>query len=303
MSHLQQAEFIERTTCINCGSSHIAEISRGNFQDQPLKGFMEADPWGENPAKFLESAHWEFCRCVDCTQMFHRRILNEEWNERRFSKWMSKDAIKEFENRLGPAFEREFQRGVSHVEHLLRLDVMTRAIRKRDEAVRLLDFGCGFGSFLETASHFGFEAYGVDRSEERRDESSVEIFATIDELPKRKFHAITLFEVLEHLDSPSDILGMLHGLLERGGILVLETPDCSGVTDIKTHSDFRKIHPLEHINAFTNSTLISIAKRNGFKLCKREPAYVLTGAKRAAKRFARHALNRDSRSSQLYFQK
>ena len=57
---------------------------------------------------------------------FQRRILNEKWNERRFTHWMNADAIKEFEQRLGPASNRTFQAGVHHVEHILRIEELTR---------------------------------------------------------------------------------------------------------------------------------------------------------------------------------
>jgi 2-polyprenyl-3-methyl-5-hydroxy-6-metoxy-1,4-benzoquinol methylase len=49
--------------------------------------------------------------------------------------------------------------------------------------------------------------------------------------------SITPFEVLEHVDHPRAILEMLRALVVRGGILVLETPDCSGITDIVSRQD------------------------------------------------------------------
>jgi hypothetical protein len=59
-----QAEFIERTTCINCNSSQLAEISRGRYSDQPLAGFLDADPWGESPMPYLQSAEWILVRLL-----------------------------------------------------------------------------------------------------------------------------------------------------------------------------------------------------------------------------------------------
>ena len=56
----------------------------------------------------------------------------------------------------------------------------------------------------------------------------------------------------------------LRTLLTPNAILILETPDCTGVVDIKTRDDFRKVHPLDHINAFTPDTLVDMAKRAGF---------------------------------------
>jgi hypothetical protein len=54
-------------------------------------------------------------------------------------------------------FRRAFDRGRRHVQHLLRLEQLTRSICGTS-APCLLDFGCGFGDFIEMASQFGFEA-------------------------------------------------------------------------------------------------------------------------------------------------
>jgi len=303
MKHAQQAEFIERTRCINCSSAHLSELSRGSYRHDPLAGFLTADPWGENPIPFLQTAIWILAKCNDCTQVFQKRILNEEWNERRFSKWMSADAIRLFEEKLGPAFPRKFSSSVKHVSHVLRIEKLTRDIRNQSEAVRLLDFGCGFGDFLEVCNHFGFEASGVDRSSARREVAAVNIMPDLPEDSELKYHAVTLFEVLEHLDHPSAALATLAKYVMQDGLLVLETPDCSGVTDIRSHDDYLKVHPLEHINAFTHDTLKSIAERNGFRLISRGAAHVATDNVGLAKTIAKEVFGRGEYSTQLYFRK
>jgi len=149
---------------------------------------------------------------------------------------------------------------------------------------------------------FGFEVVGVDRSEARRGRSPVPIFGELDDVTGQ-FHAITLFEVLEHLDSPASTLRELSRFLVPGGLLILETPDCSGVTGIHSLSDYHKIHPLEHINAFTHETLKSIAQRAGFRCIARGAAQVTADLVRVIRTGAKHILGRDGRSTQLYFVK
>lgn len=297
-----QAEFIERSNCINCGSERITVLSQGKYTDQLLLGFINADPWGVNPAPFLMAAEYVFAQCSECKQKFHKRILNSEWNEKRFSEWMSVEAIREFEERLGSATRRHFSSGRELVAHILRIEKITRTIRQGDEPVRVLDFGCGWGAFLAVCQQFGFKVAGVDRSEARRGRSSVPIYAELGDITGQ-FHAITLFEVLEHLDHPAAMLRDLSRFLLPGGVLVVETPDCSGVTGIYSHSDYRKIHPLEHINAFTHETLKSIAQRAGFRCIARGPAQVTADLIRVIRTEVKHVLGRDSRSTQLYFVK
>ena len=297
-----QATFIERANCINCESGRIAVIARGKYIDQPLLGFINADPWGTNPVPYLKDAEWILVQCADCHQNFHKRILSPEWNEKRFSEWMSAEAILEFEKRLGNAAARHFENGRELVAHALRIEKLTRIIRRVDEPVRVLDFGCGWGQFLAVCQQFGFDVAGVDRSEARRGRSPVPIFAELSDVTGQ-FHAITLFEVLEHLDNPSVTLRELSPFLAPGGILILETPDCSGITGIHSLSDYHKIHPLEHINAFTHETLKSIAERAGFRCIARGSAQVTADLARVIRTEAKHVLGRDGRSTQLYFVK
>jgi 2-polyprenyl-3-methyl-5-hydroxy-6-metoxy-1,4-benzoquinol methylase len=106
---------------------------------------------------------------------------------------------------------------------------------------------------------------GVDRSSARHDKAGVDVGDSIYELDGQPFHAITLFEVLEHLDDPRGILEMLRGHLVPGGILVLETPDCSGVSGITTMHDYACINPLDYINGFAPATLRSSAEGSGFR--------------------------------------
>src|SRR5262245_34031932 len=250
-----QAQFSERRCCINCGSEHLVELSRGRFTDQPLLGFIEGDPWGENPMPYLQDAEWILAQCSDCDQVFHKRILTDEWNKKRFTTWMSAEAIREFEARAAtsPSAVQNFERACKHVVHILRIEKLTRSVRTCGEPVRLLDFGCGWGEFLSACKHFGFDACGVDRATPRIEGSAVPVFASLDNLVDRpEFHTVTLFEVLEHLDDPGSILKQLSKILTSRGLLVLETPDCAGVTSIRDRQDYLKIHPLEHINAFTH---------------------------------------------------
>jgi 2-polyprenyl-3-methyl-5-hydroxy-6-metoxy-1,4-benzoquinol methylase len=307
MQAFPTAEFVERTSCINCSSDQLTELSRGCFSEQPLLGFIESDPWGESPLPYLDNAEWILVRCAGCNQVFHRKVLNDTWNEKRFSTWMSAEAMREFELRLGresPLPQRQFAKAREHIEHILRIEKLTKSIRKPNEALRLLDFGCGWGEFLAACEHFGFSAYGVDRSTPRIAAATIRIFQSLDELENEAaFHAVTLFEVLEHLDEPAAVLSRLSQLLAPGGVLVLETPDCKDITSIQSHRDYRKVHPLEHINAFTTETLTSIATRQGFSPIRRGTAHVTSSLFQVARKEIKHWLGRDGRSTQLYFRK
>ncbi len=300
----ETAVFSERLTCISCGSRSIKDLANGRFDEGALKSFIDSDPWGENPVPFLRGKPWSYVVCGECGLSFHRYILDPQWNERRFSKWMSQDAIQAFESSVkNPAYE--FGKAADYVAHILRIEHLTR-VQRGVEALRILDFGCGYGNFLSMCSLFGIEAYGVDRSSAKRENSrSFNVFPEIEDLEGMPlFHALTLFEVMEHLDDPRGLLIRLRDLLVSGGILVVETPDCSGVSGIETQSDYRKIHPLDHINGFTPETLSGFVSRLGFTPIAKPTSFVTCEAQKVAKVVVKRLLRPIlQKTTQLYFRK
>ena len=288
-----RAQFTIRDVCINCGAGNLREIASGSFNEGALHGFLSNDPWGESPVSYLDGQRWRYVECSSCTQAFHGRILSPEWSEIKWSRWVSAEAIAEFE-RTHPVSAHD--RAVHSTKHVLQLASLIKA-----HPLRVLDFGCGNGDFLAMCLQYGFEAFGVDRSQARRDKAGVSVVASIDELDGH-FHAITLFEVLEHVDNPRAILEMLGARLVPGGILVLETPDCTGVTGIASRRDYDLINPLDHINGFTPSTLRSIAERLGFESIRAPLSHVTANPIKVAKTEAKRALRFALRATtQQYF--
>ena len=300
MEAAETAQFVERAGCIGCSGRNLRELSSGGFDEGAVQRFIAADPWGEHPAPFLRGQRWSYVACQDCELAFHRHILSPEWNERRFSRWMSQAAIEAFEKEWKTPAVR-FRSAADHTAHVLRIEKLTRELRG-SQPVRLLDFGCGYGEFLSMCALYGFDAVGVDRSSAKRDNNSYsKVFPEIEDVAgMAPFHALTLFEVLEHLDDPHGLMLRLRDLVAPGGILVLETPDCSGVRGIETREEYNKIHPLEHINGFTPKTLEGFAGRLGFERIAKPIASVTSDVKKMAKSLLRPLA---APTTQLYFRK
>jgi len=276
----ERAEFLTRRNCIGCESPNLVALSSGLFSERPLHDFLSNDPWGESPVPFLEGLRWQYVKCGDCDLAFHQKILSPVWNARNFERWMTAEAMAEF-GKTHISQQDRFDRAAHFVKHALQLEYLTRNLRGGNR-LRVLDFGCGNGDFIEMCSLFGFEALGVDRSAARRGSNRSIVFESIDEV-KEPVHVITLFEVLEHLEEPKAILESLAALLVAGGLLVLETPDCTGVTSIESPNDYAKIHPLQHINGFTPATMRAFAERLGFRTVAKPVSHVTCDRKRVAK--------------------
>jgi 2-polyprenyl-3-methyl-5-hydroxy-6-metoxy-1,4-benzoquinol methylase len=94
---------------------------------------------------------------------------------------------------------------------------------------KLLDYGCGAGYFMKHAEKKGWKSYGVEPSEKARAlamrDFGGEVTSSLDELEKKKFDAITLFHVLEHVPDLNETLAKLRKRLHKKGILFIALPN------------------------------------------------------------------------------
>jgi SAM-dependent methyltransferase len=125
-----------------------------------------------------------------------------------------------------------------HVGRLILREAQHRFLAERPGAGRrLLDVGCGNGSFLAAAREAGFEVHGLDF-----DPKSVAVarehfgIADVQALPVAEyavdaarrglvFDVVTFWEVLEHQAEPRGFVAGLRPLLGTGGILAGSVPN------------------------------------------------------------------------------
>jgi 2-polyprenyl-3-methyl-5-hydroxy-6-metoxy-1,4-benzoquinol methylase len=216
---------------------------------------------------------------------------------------MSQEAIQEFERRHGRADS--FGRGVYFAKHVFAIHRMCSS-PPRGAPIRVLDYGSGNGEFLAVCDAFGFEAHGVDRSAARRDISSHDrVYGTLEEAATHgPYDVISLFEVLEHVDEPRQLLDSLRRMMSDGAVLIVETPDCTGITSMEKEPHYRALIPLEHINIFEPATLRMMVEGAGFRSVKRPFVYATPDVKRVLKDLVRMLLQKkEGAGTQLYFRK
>ncbi len=299
---MSSARFVSRTACVSCGSADLAVLDTGTFEEGIVHQVISTSPHGEDPLPALRGARWTLAKCGACAQIFHREVLDPDWMAVAYSRWSTAEAMEEFVRRAGGAsFDNLFHAARARDRHVLQIERLTQSLRG-DAAVRLLDFGCGKGEFVETCLAHDFDAVGVDFSTARQESARVPIVPSLDDV-SGDFHAITLFEVLEHVERPRDILGAVAGRLVADGILVVEVPDCTGVSAIRTTHDHALVDPIEHINGFTPATLTRIVEQAGFTRIRRPIALCAAGPKAIVRACAGYVLGRGERSTQQYFRK
>lgn len=99
------------------------------------------------------------------------------------------------------------------------------------DAGRLLDIGCGVGSFVQILESKGWDCTAVEPSEEakaiaqRRIKAQILQSADLEKLPDASFDVITMWHVLEHVDDLRWQIAQLQRLIKPLGRIVIAVPN------------------------------------------------------------------------------
>ncbi len=140
---------------------------------------------------------------------------------------------------------------------------------------RILDIGCGDGSFLEYMKNKGWDAYGVETSGPGAKIAEKKLKKNIynSELKRIKFQkgyfdVVTLWYVLEHVKNPDTMIKEVGRIIKNEGTLVLSLQNIKSLQakiggDKWFHFDIPR-----HLYHFSPETLNKLLKKNGFKVEK-----------------------------------
>ncbi len=136
---------------------------------------------------------------------------------------------------------------------------------------RVVDVGCGSGSFLLSLEAGGAQPFGVEISGAAREfvsrQLNIPVYADLSEcLAERwQFGAIVLNDLVEHLDRPAEFLGTAVAALRPGGVLAIWTPNGGAagrsLASAKDWMGFRV--DLEHLQYFSAQTVLLLAEKLG----------------------------------------
>ena len=152
--------------------------------------------------------------------------------------------------------------------------------RAMPRGARLLDVGCGSGGFLFRTRAVGFDASGVDFNAARAaalKERGFDVFAG--GLPdfarsarRGSFDAVTLFEVIEHVDDLGAWLEAAKSLLKPGGVFVVGTPNRDRTFDPFQGPGLEAIdNPPHHLTRWSAAALSGALSRHGFEVLECRP--------------------------------
>jgi SAM-dependent methyltransferase len=151
-----------------------------------------------------------------------------------------------------PVLRREFARSVDF-------------IRRLRPGGKLLELGCAYGFFLEQAARH-FDVAGIELAANAADHcrrrglrvlQGAADAATLNQIGR--VDVIVLFDVIEHLPDPRQMLVLCHQHLNPGGIIVITTGDFGSAVARLAGAKWRLMTPPQHLWFFTQDSLCRLA--------------------------------------------
>ncbi len=202
-------------------------------------------------------------RCAECGQWISQAT------PQRYS-----ESMREFDTEQGtaPAAASVQRRQALATQRIDRLASLTG---RRREELRLLDVGCSSGAFLEAARALQVPARGVEPAPSAaagaRAKGLDVVTGTLDApgFEPGSFDAVTLFEVIEHLQDPLSLARDVWRVLRPGGVWLVGTANAASWTaalmgarwqylDIASHGG--------HVSFFNPGSVAVLAARSGFSV-------------------------------------
>ncbi|MDH4027213.1 MAG: class I SAM-dependent methyltransferase [Nitrospirota bacterium] len=139
------------------------------------------------------------------------------------------------------------------------------------KGLRVLDVGCGSGTFIRKCSQKGYRVSGTEVSENLVEHLIAEGFEvynnSIEELknPVKRYDWVTCLDVIEHVKEPLKAIDNLANLVGPEGKLAIQTPNGNAIA-LYGENAYGLSVDREHLNYFRPYQLIRLFEDRGFEL-------------------------------------
>ena len=258
----------KRMMCPLCGGSDTSVLYHIPYDAKPMQTFlMRFYGIGPEQTEPLSGSEYELRRCKACGLVYQTlapvgelaRDIYERWTETGSSAARGKSR----------STLRPFARYVEQICTGL------NELGLQPERACLLDVGMGWGAWCLVAQGMGCTVAGLELAENRLDSAHSRGIATVrwEDLKPDSYDFVNAEQVFEHLPNPSASMRCISSALRLHGVLRIAVPDGRRVEGLLSHLDwsitgpsdgrFMVVHPLEHVNCFTERTLDHLARTGG----------------------------------------
>lgn len=207
---------------------------------------------------FANKFGFQLDTCTSCNHIFTNpfpssKALQFYYNSK-FKEFENEFFLESFDNRV-PIFSQ-------------RLDLMSDLGCGR----KVLDVGTAVGIFISANETSGerFQITACDISLDacnhiKKTYPTVKVLnEDIQNLPPNNFDMVTLWDTIEHIPHPKDLLTAIKNQLSKGGYFLFSTPNTKSFEWEVMHTDHVQLLPPGHVNLYNKENITSLLKNNGF---------------------------------------
>ncbi len=213
------AFFIENGACPICASSTYDVLRAARYPANLTRDSLRSMYHSSGDHELMD----QLVSCSGCGLVYLNPRVSQEI------------ALSSYTNAIDPRFVeqndgriRTFKRTLAKLAHEYSI--------KPSKTTKVLDIGCAGGAFVKAAEDFGLSAIGIEPSawmcEYGRDKYGLDLRqGTLEDfkLEAESFDVISLWDVLEHIYAPAEILRECERLLKPDGLLIVNYPDYDSV--------------------------------------------------------------------------
>lgn len=217
---------------------------------------------GKESKKYLISdnsygVHPQIVKCFDCGLIYCYPRINKE------------TLVKKYKNFVDVVYEKE---RVARIEN--QSQILYNLQKFLPKKGKILDIGAATGAFLQVAKKKGWNVSGIEPSlwatrYAKKYYNLIIKNGTLhqDSFKQKNFDAISLIDVIEHVDSPRKLLESSKLFLKKNGVVVLVTPNYSSWISKILGERWWHVRP-DHIYYFDIDSLTMLVESLNFKILK-----------------------------------
>jgi 2-polyprenyl-3-methyl-5-hydroxy-6-metoxy-1,4-benzoquinol methylase len=261
-------KLITRNECPVCGSKKVLKILDLPIESGVIRGFLDwrLPNYFKNKSPFL--FNYILNKCTICSAIYHRDVLRDVISG------VSKDS-RDSDDTILKKYHTKLVNNVTAI-YFREILVVRKMLGGKPFDQKILDFGCGWGTWLSLARSFGFNVYGMEIDPVKLEKCKnlhIDIVDFEAEENESLFDFINTEQVFEHLLNPSYFLEKLSSYLKDGGIIRISVPNglhvekalrdkSNWMTKNKSSKkSLNAVWPFEHINAYSPITIEYMASQ------------------------------------------
>ncbi len=228
--------------CPLCQSQDVSLLYASNLPEQRSGSRYDCTSFGLG-------LHPDIFRCRSCSFVFNEPATGEL------------DHLEEYAQTEDPDYlDQKLSRRLTYDRELERIEAHAAGRE-------LLDVGCYAGFFLEQARERDYDVAGVEPSiwgaRHAAEKLGLDVFNGPIEAfrTERRFDVVTMWDVIEHLENPLEVLRTVHRLMHPGGVLAFTTHNLDSLAARLMRGRypfFMEMHTV-HLNDRTRDLLLAKA--------------------------------------------